>query len=334
MTKSTKLPATPAEFGALGGKKRADKLSPEEKREIAKKGAAARWSLPRATHEGDLTIAGVEPLKVANLEDGRRVLTSRAFLQALGRPWKGTYKASDRPNFIDAKNLDDFITDELTALLEPIDYLSTKNQTITGYRAELLPAVCDVYLRARAQGGVLSPSQERVAAYAEVLVRGLAQIGIISLIDDATGFTRIRARDELQEILAAYIAPEFLPWTKRFPDSFYEELHRVRGWKYEAGQNARNHYIGKLTNELIYSKLPEGVLDELRSKNPRDPSTNRRRYTHHQLLTEDIGNRHLEKQIVAVTTLLSVADSWDEFVRLFSKKFPPAPGDLFALPPP
>ena len=122
----------------------------------------------------------------------------------------------------------------------------------------------------------MTKSQEAVAEYAERLVRGLARTGVIALVDDATGYTKIRARNELQKILAAYVAPELLPWAKRFPNSFYEELHRVRGWKYESGSNNRNHYIGKLTNELIYKKLPAGVLDELRKKNPRDPVKGRR----------------------------------------------------------
>jgi hypothetical protein len=316
-----------------GGHARATKLTVEERREIGQKGAAARWNLPRATHEGILTIPGIVPLKVANLADGRRVLISRAFLEALGRPWKGTYKRTERPNFLDANNLDSFITDEIKGCLEPVDYLSERGQVVTGYRAELLPLVCDVYLKARAQG-VLTKSQESVADFAERLVRGLAISGILNLVDDATGYTKIRARDELQNILAAYIAPELLPWSKRFPDTFYEELHRVRGWKYAPGSNNRNHYIGKLTNELIYARLPPGVLDELRSKNPRDPLKGRRKYTHHRFLTDEVGNPHLEKQIVAVTTLLSVADDWDEFARLFSKKFRPSPGDLFALPAP
>jgi hypothetical protein len=166
-----------------------------------------------------------------------------------------------------------------------------------------------------------------------MLIRGFARVGIIALIDEATGFQKLRARDELQKILAAYIAPDLLPWAKRFPDVFYENLYRVRGWNYEAGSNARTAYIGKLTNTLIYEQLPPGVLAELRSKNPRDPTTKRRKHMYHQFLTEDIGHPHLDKQITTVTTLLSVADNWNEFARLFAKKFPPGPGDLFAPPP-
>jgi P63C domain len=318
---------------SAGGRKRAELLSPEKKKEIAQKAAAARWALPRAIYEGDLTIPNIVPLRVANLNDGRRVMISRAFLTALGRPWKGTYKRTERPNFIDAKNLDPFVSNELLDVLDPIEYLNSSGQTVSGYRAELLPLVCDAYLKARS-AGVLTKGQEPIAAFAEILIRGLATLGIFYLIDDATGYTKVRAREELQTVLAAYIAPELLPWSKQFPDTFYENLHRIKGWKYAPGSNARNAFIGKLTNKLIYEQLPNGVLEELRAKNPRDPSTKRRKRMHHQHLTPEIGNKHLEKQILVVTTLLSISDTWAEFAKHFSRKFPPGNDDLFGISPP
>ena len=316
-----------------GGKARALKLTSEERSEIAKKAAASRWAAPRAEFEGDLHVSGIVPLRVANLSDGRRVMISRAFMEALGRPWKGTYQRTERPNFLDAKNLDRFISDELSQALEPVEFINARGMTVSGYLAEALPLVCEVYLKAR-DAGELTRNQEPIAVQAELILRGLAKIGILSLVDDATGYTKFRARTELQAILAAYISPELLPWTKRFPDSYYEHLHRVRNWKYEPGNNNRNAYIGKLTNTLIYEQLPDGVLEELRRKNPRDPETKRRKRNHHQLLTADVGHPHLDKQILVVTTLLSISDTWGEFCRLFSKKFPPAQGDLFALPAP
>jgi hypothetical protein len=83
----------------------------------------ARWAepMPTATHENILKIASLE-LPVAVLNDGRRVITSGAVLTALGRPWKGSYKRTELPNFVDAENLIPFISDDLRAVLKPIDY--------------------------------------------------------------------------------------------------------------------------------------------------------------------------------------------------------------------
>lgn len=314
---------------SMGGKARALSLSTERRAEIARKAAEKRWQSPKAAYEGDLCIGDLA-LPSAVLEDGRRVLISKAFLTALGRPWKGTYQQSNRPNFIDARNLDEFIGSELLEFLEPIEFRNLRGQKVLGYRAELLPLVCDVYLRARDEDK-LTDSQLRVAKQAEILVRSLSKVGIVSLVDEATGYQSVRARDELQRILSAYISEELLPWAKRFPDSFYEQIHRVWGWPYSADNHRRTAYIGKLTNWLIYEQLPPGVLDELRRKNPKDSKTGRRKGTHHQHLTEEVGHPSLEKQISSVTTLLRATPDGKPgfFKQLFTAAFPQDQGELF-----
>jgi hypothetical protein len=60
--------------------------------------------------------------------------------------------------------------------------------------------------------------------------------------------------------------------------------------------------------------------------------THRRKHRHHQFLTDEIGNVHLEKQITAVTTLMRATPTgnWKFFEMLFNQAFPPAQLDLFA----
>jgi hypothetical protein len=327
-----------------GGKARARRLSAADRHRIAAEAARVRWGiagdLPFVQFSGTLQLGDLS-IPCAVLADGTRVLSENGITNALLGVRSGASKrkkkaASDAgallPIFVAPRQLESFISNELRdGPLRPVRFREG-NSVVTGYDARILRAVCEVWLSARA-AGALQEQQLDKAQRAEVLMRALADIGIVALVDEATGFQKFRARDELQQILSAYIAAELLPWAKRFPDSFYEHLHRVRGWKYAPGNHARTAYIGKLTNALIYQQLPPGVLDELRARNPRNPSTNRRRRTHHELLTSDIGHPHLDKQITAVTTLLSVSDDWSEFTRLFAKKFPPGPGDLFALPP-
>lgn len=328
-----------------GGKVRAERLTPDQRRQIASDAAHAKWErafdLPRAEYPGTLAL-GPESIPCAVLSDGRRVFSENGITNALLGSRSGASKRLKKasaesgallPLFIAPRQLNPFINKELLdGPLKPIEYLEGRRVTV-GYDARVLRAVCEVWLKAR-EAGALQKQQEDKAQKAEQLMRALADIAIISLVDEATGYQQVRARDELQKILAAYIAPELLPWERRFPQAFYEELHRVRGWKYAPGSNARTAYIGKLTNALIYEQLPEGVLEELKSRNPTIPSNKRRRHRHHQLLTPDIGHPHLEKQIVSVTTLLRISDNWADFTRFFSRAFPPGPGDLFALPVP
>lgn len=328
-----------------GGLARAKSLSAEERSRIASDAAQKRWddaaSLPSVAFSGVLPLGSVS-IPCAVLSDGRRVLTETGITNAILGSRSGASKRAKKasgedgaplPVFIAPERLKPFIGKDLEeGPLKPIFYRDGRRIGV-GFDPRVLRAVCEVWLRAR-EAGQLLKSQEDKAQQAELLMRALADIGIISLVDEVTGYQRVRARDELQKILAAYISPELLPWSKRFPDAFYEELHRVRGWPYKAGSNARTAYIGKLTRALIYDPLPPGVIQELEHKNPYDPAKRRRKHLHHQLLTSSVGHPHLEKQIVSVTTLLRISDDWGDFTRHFAKAFPPGPGDLFALPAP
>ena len=66
-----------------GGHARAANLSPEERSEIARNAALARWArvgditkLPKATHDGSLDLGGIE-IPCAVLSDGTRLLTQQ-----------------------------------------------------------------------------------------------------------------------------------------------------------------------------------------------------------------------------------------------------------------
>ena len=93
----------------------------------------------------------------------------------------------------------------------------------------------------------------------------------------------------------------------------------------------RPKYVGKLTNQIVYDKLPKGVLEVLRKKNPVVTPSGNRRYKHHQLLTEDVGNPHLERHLATVTALMRISSSWREFERYLARAFP-EPGGQEELP--
>ena len=309
----------------------------------AKQGAAARWSdgdaVRFAIDEGEVHL-GELTFKCAVLDDEARVINGTEFMRAMGIYRSGalsTRRNDDDeiffPLHLAFKNLRQFILDDhelVEALRVPIRYRSIRGSIAEAIPAQVLRRICSVWVRAR-NAGVLGASQERVADKAEQLLNALADVAIIALIDEGTGYQKRRAHDELQKILRAYISPELLPWHERFPRSYYEQIYRVMGWKYDASSTKRTAYIGKLTNKLVYDKLPPGVLPALRRKNPASPDTKRRRHKHHQFLTDTIGNVHLEKQITAVTTLLRATPDgqWKLFETLFNHAYPPPQRDLF-----
>lgn len=282
--------------------------------------------LLQATHVGELKI-GNASIECAVLEDGTRLLTQSSFMQAIGRqgrPRKRTsFVGDEMPEFLSANNLEPFITDEMRQSWIPVPYTvkGRAGRPGYGYRAELLAQVCNVYLDA-ADAGKLMPTQMAIARQCQILIRGFAQVGIIALVDEATGYQEERDRDALHRILEAYIAKEFLPWTKRFPDEFYQEMFRLQGWQFSPLNPSKGpRFAGKITNEVVYEKLPPGVLDELRRRNPIVRDSQRLR-KHHTLLTPDIGNPHLEKHLAAVIALMRASPTWTHFKRLFARAFP------------
>jgi len=322
-----------------GGKARARVLAPQRRKEIAQEGARVRWennkdyskdeaiTIHPATRLSTLHIGNIE-LPCAVLSDRTRVITYTSVTRTLGRVMGGKQRKLARltkrgvqrlPDFLYGTALEPFVPESLRIALNNPILFRAKGGIRRAVNARLIPEICDVWLNAR-DAKALQPSQKHIAQNADILMRGLAHVGITALIDEATGYQEIRDRDELNRILEAYIAKELLPWTKRFPDEFYEQLFRLRGWQYRPVSVKRPKYVGKLTNELVYEKLPKGVLNDLRSKNPVTPK-GYRKYRHFQFLTEDIGNPHLEKQLVAVTTLMKVSPNWATFYRLFGRAY-------------
>jgi len=321
------------ESKAIGGYARARALSPEERREIAKKAALSRWNaeVPQATYEGELQI-GSTTVYAAVLPNGKRLLSQSSFLLALGRsrtPKAGTgalNTVDDLPFFLQAEQLKPFISEELRRSTIPIFFRNSKGQRSVGYDALLLPMVCEVYLKFRdyclEQTRKIPRNYRHIIHACDTIMRGFAHVGIIALVDEATGYQEVRDRNELHRILEAYIAREFLPWTKRFPDEFYKQLFRLQGWQYSPPLLRRPRRVGQLTSMLVYEQLPPGVVEKLREKNPVVYKDHRRKYRHHQFLTENIGNPHLEKHLASITTLMRAAPDWKTFKRLFERAFP------------
>lgn len=280
--------------------------------------------IPKASHEGNLHL-GDTVLKCAVLEDGMRLLTQRDVFAAFGRPRKGNQRVeiegTKLPSFLDSNTLTPFLPDDFHEWTKPVDYINRKGRKASGYRADIIPLVCEVYLKAD-DAGVLKPSQEFLATISKALVRSLAKVGITALVDEATGYQETRDKDELRKILEVYMAKELLPWTQRFPHEFYQEMFRLNGWQWtEISKQKKPMMIGKYTKQLIYDQLPPGVYEQLKKETPKDLK-GRAKHQLHRRLSEDIGNRHLEMQIASTMTLMRIAPNWRKFKELFARAFP------------
>ena len=262
------------------------------------------------------------------LEDGTRVLSGNAMQNALKLQDESDNASGTRlARYLNQTTLKPFIyKDKAPGHFDPIVCYKGE-QKINGYEATVLADICEAFLDAR-KNIKLSARQRIIADQCEILIRGFARVGIVALVDEATGYQYERERFELEKILNAYISDEILKWQLTFTDDFYREIYRL--WKLPfIPKYIKNKpsFIGKLTSKYIYEQLPKGVVDRIKEKTGKTEKGNWK-YKWHQALTPEIGREHLKKQIIEVTTLMSISQSKEQFDSLFQQKYNTTPVQL------
>ncbi len=277
-------------------------------------------NVPQATHSGELKIGDIR-FTCFVLTDGRRILSQRGVLGALGRSGSirgGTGGGDKLPPFLAQNNLKPFISKDLMMATSVVQFWFEKH-LIFGYSAEILPGVSEVYLKAR-DANALYQSQTHIAEQAEILLRGFAHVGIAALVDEATNYQEIRDKATLQAILDRYLTPTRAAWAKAFPDEFYKEIFRLKGWAWQGMNINRPQVVGYYTNDIVYARLAPGLLGQLELFNPRMES-GEREGKHHQHLTREVGYLELMQHLhgaIAIMNTVTHHDperAWSEFKR-------------------
>lgn len=315
-----------------GGVARAKKLSPERRTQIAQNAALSRWEkdlgVPRAEYTGELSIGDMKfPCSV--LSDGTRILTQSDFMASMGMYYSGWIAQNQQrdeapasiPHFLAFKSLEPFVEKHLgdphTIILK---YRTKRGSLAHGIKAEIIPKICDVLLDAD-EVGKLGSRQKQIAQKAKLIIRSLAHVGIIALVDEATGYQEVRDKKALQAILDKYLAKELAAWAKRFPDEFYQQMFRLKGWTFNPLSVARPRIVGKFTIDLIYERLAPGLVEELERLNPKTDS-GYRKSRHHQWLSSDIGHPALAQHLHAVVGFMRACTSWEQFLEMLDRAFP------------
>jgi hypothetical protein len=325
-------------LGRLGAKKggaaRARALTPAERSTIARRAVQARWAkagkaapppsedtadkgqptpeLPFSMFRGTLTIGEVE-FECHVLSDGRRVLTQREVVKLLtrGRESGALNRYLDRLSGADP---------ELLARQTIHFKIPGMGGTAIGYEATLLIEICDLYLQARDRGE-LRRGQGALAEMAEIIVRATAKVGIIALVDEATGYQRIRAKQALQLKLQAFIAEDMAEWAQMFPPEFWVQLARLEGIQYSPQH--RPLRWGRYVMMFVYDAVDPDVGRELRRINP-GPHFKK---NHHQWLREH-GREQVNNQVQQVIAIMKLCQDMDDFKRKFAKVFQKTPLQL------
>jgi hypothetical protein len=308
--------------------------------------------------EGELRLGEfVIPCAVVQGPDGKpvRVLSGRQFERAIGRNRKGErqlevqenqgdFNAANKipegatallPEFLLASNIRQLVTPEIVQNAQPLWFRDSHGRAVRGQRAELLSDVCDTYLTAR-DAGLLNhhlpnvrQSQEQTAERCYHLMRAFARVGITALVDEATGFQEIRAKNDLQLLVDAFLGEKAAPWQRTFGTDFYREAHRLYGLSYTPGSQRHPVVIGQFTKEVIYNQiLPAPVHNELLRRNPVKYQSHVREFRHHQWLTPESRQR-LSFQLHLVINLMRASVNIKDFRRLMAKAMPKSQMSMF-----
>ena len=323
-----------------GGKARAAVLTQDERKVIASKAAKARWAkqkgeaipesgdtgVPEVLSEPDISFLPQERVSHFHgelrfgslsvpchvLDDGSRVIAQREVVKAL----TGRENANGQiGRLIGITALAPHIAaDDIASKVIQFRLSGPGHQMIAyGYEATLLVEICEAFLKAR-DDGTLSDVQMRVAQRADIILRSCAKVGIIALIDEATGYQEVRQRNALQLKLQAFISDEIQEWAKLFPDDFWHELARLEHTHY----SPRNRPLrwGKYVMAFVYDAVDEDVGNELRKINPNP----RFRKNHHQWL-KTYGREKVRDHINRVIGVMKTCHDMNDFNRRFGHVF-------------
>jgi hypothetical protein len=315
------------------GKASARKLSPEQRRARASSGAQARWAkvdptrqqLPKAicgVHDRPLRIGDISiPCYV--LDDETRVLTAGGMGDGIGLARGGSMIAGMNrlELFISRNRINPFVSTSLAERIHaPSVFITPTGGRAYGYAAQVLVELCEVVLKAR-QAGVLQTQQLGIAQQCEILTRGLVRTGIVALVDEATGYQYLRARNALEKILDQWLTKELQPWKKQFPDDFYRRIFELNGWDYDPSSVKRLSVIGTWTNDVVYDRLGPGLREELEDYAGRDEK-GRLKHRLHQYLTSKTGIPELQNHMSGVVALMRAASHWRQFKEMLQRAYP------------
>jgi P63C domain-containing protein len=271
MDEDPKKPDTPQRKGGLA---RREALSANERRRLARQAAVARWKriageMPEAGYQGTLKI-GDRELDVYVLEDGRRLFHKRVMGHALGLQSEG---GNAFIKSLSSQSLRSEIGDELAAKIEnPIIFKGFKGDPVHGYEASVLIEICESIIRAR-DSGSLKPRQMFLAIQAEIILRAAAKLGIIALIDEATGYSDNKRKEEYRQLFRDFLRDEHAQWEHdEYPEKFFDMIYKLYGLKRKNPDSTKHpQFFGKFIRKYIYYPLANShgaILEHLDEKNP------------------------------------------------------------------
>jgi hypothetical protein len=281
-------------------------------------------SVPIARWPGALKIGTVE-LPVYVLDDGLRVISRTGATDVItGRKGGGNLES-----YLGVGALVGYIPEDWHEHMIEFVIPGVQNKTVRGITAETFLDICRAYVRALDDGALVTNRQKDIAAKASMFLAACAKVGLVALIDEATGYQYERAEDALQFKLRLFLEEEMRKWEATFPDELWREFGRLTNWGGKINQ--RPKYWGKLVMELVYEYLDPDVAEWLKEHNPKP----QKGQNHHQWLSSQYGLRRLVEHIWMVIGLAKACHTMSELKARMAELYGRQPVQLtMFLPPP
>lgn len=305
---------------AKGGIARAEALSPDERRDIAKKAAAARWGY-KATHKGTFTEDFGIDVDCYVLDDDQKtaVISQRGMGAALGLGESG----SRLPNFVKGEKVAPYIGRELSEKLEnplvfqwaPAGANQPPPSVVHGYDVTILIDVCKAIIKADEEGKLLS-RQAHIAKQAHIIVNASAKSGIKHLVYALSGYDA--TREEIIRAFKLFVQEEARDYEREFPNQLYREWYRL----YELPEPERNKpwKFKHLTLNHVYWPLAKSNGKILALTKVQRAASGERHRKLHQFLSE-VGVKALRQHLGRLLGIAEMSEDKAQYEKSVRRIF-------------
>ncbi|HXC36853.1 MAG TPA: P63C domain-containing protein [Candidatus Acidoferrales bacterium] len=307
---------------SMGGKARAEALSNEQKSDIARKAAAARWSDKpvEASHKGNfLNEFGIDiDCYVLNDSQKTAVISQRGMGRALGLSAGG----SRLPMFLATKAIKPLVGAELEEKLsKPLIFQwagGGREQppgAIYGFDVTLLIDICRIIIQAEA-GGKLGKRHAHIRKQAHVILNASAKSGIKQLVYALAGYNP--TTQEVISAFKAFVMEEARKYEKEFPPDLYEQWQRL--YQLSIPQNGKPWNFKHLTVKHVYFPLAKSngrILQLIKALKSKGGDRNKKLF---QFLSE-LGTRALRMHMGRVLEMAESSQSPYEYERKIAQRF-------------
>ena len=258
---------------AIGAKARSEKLTPEQRSEIARKAALAKHRKPlEAIRKGNFKDDFGFDVECYVLNDDKR--TALISQRGMGAALELGEGGSRLKRFVNYQFMQKYIGPEWREKLEnPIVFQTVKSDNAgpsayaNGYDVTILIDLCNAIISAKRDGAKVS---ESVSTQASIILSASAKSGIQELVYKLAGFDS--TKDHFVQAFKQFVTEEAKKYEKEFPIELYDEWARIysikipdRGWPWDFKHLTVRHIYyplaksdGKLLKLLRETKASDG----------------------------------------------------------------------------